>query len=287
MGWRLAILLGLLLPAPLAWLFHLTVAGAGAGEPRRARAAPMLSTEERRGLMSYERGCATGDDCEPPLGCFTNPRAMARYCTDSRCLTDSHCPEGFVCRMMKTEGDGPPVRLCALVGVRKEGEACARMPPSREFGCERELLCQGRCGRPCQLDAPANCPEGFFCRDGLEGPSCLPSCEGRSCPAGQRCVRFDEGISVCAEVHGQDCQQAPCPEGQRCFVHSPVARPGEVWMGCLVPCDAEGPACPEGLLCHSRFCRRACDPGVPDTCGPHYQCARHADTEPWTCRPEH
>jgi hypothetical protein len=289
MRWRtrLVVLLGFLLPVPLVWLFHAAVTGGAPQERPEARVAPMLSTEERRSLLSYQRDCRTSEDCEPPLGCFANPRVMATYCTDSRCLTDRHCPEGFFCQTMTTKGDGPLIRACALVGLRKEGEECLRMPPTPEAGCEQGLLCKGWCGRPCRLDEPASCPEGFFCREGREGASCLPSCEGRTCPEGQRCIQFDEGVSVCAQIHGEDCQRAPCPEGQRCLVHSPVTHPGEVWMWCLISCGEEGATCPEGLICHSSFCRQPCDPSVPGTCGPYYRCARYAETQPWTCRPDH
>jgi len=33
---------------------------------------PMLSPEQRRALLSYERDCRSDADCEPPLGCFRN-----------------------------------------------------------------------------------------------------------------------------------------------------------------------------------------------------------------------
>jgi hypothetical protein len=283
---RLAVLLCLLLPVPLVWLLHTAMDGGVLREPSGTRIAPMLSTEERRTLMSYERSCQKGEDCEAPLGCFINPRVMTRYCTDSRCLTDRHCPEGFVCRAMKTEDEEVLVRACALVGVRQEGEACKQMPATRESGCARGLLCQGWCGRPCRLDEPTSCPEGFFCREGPDGPSCLPTCEGRSCPEGQQCVRFDGGISKCAEIHGRDCQRIPCPGGQRCFVHSPSIRPGEVWMGCLAPCGEDAP-CAEGLICHMRYCRQPCDPGAQGTCASHYKCDRYSDSEPWTCGPDY
>jgi hypothetical protein len=289
MKWRtrLAVLLGLLLPVPLVWLLYTARDG---GVPRGAsetRTAPMLSLEERRSLMTYERSCRKSEECEPPLGCFINPRAMARYCTDSRCMTDRHCPEGFVCRSMKTEDEGVLVRACALVGVRVEGETCKQMPVTRESGCASGLLCQGWCGRPCQVAEPASCPEGFLCREGPDGPSCLPTCEGRSCPEGQQCVRFAGGISRCAEIHGRNCQQTSCPGGQQCFVHSPSIRPGEVWMWCVEPCGEGGPSCAEGFICHMRYCRQSCEPGVPGSCAPHYKCDRYSDSEPWTCGPDY
>lgn len=288
MRWRtpLAVVLSLFLLLPLAWVIHVAMSG-GVRPTPDAKVAPMLSTEERRSLMTYERPCGGSKDCESPLGCFFNTRARWMYCTDSRCMTDQQCSEDMACRTLKTVGGGLPIRHCTLVGVQKEGDSCFEMPSSRDEACERGLLCQERrCGRPCRLDEPESCPEGFFCREGLNGPSCLPTCEGRSCSVGQECVRLEEGVSVCAEVHGQNCQQTPCPGEQKCFVWNPPNHPNEVWMTCLIRCGEENtPPCPDGFVCKVNYCRRSCDPGTPDVCGPYYRCDRYK-TEPWTCRPD-
>jgi len=291
MRWRtlLAVLLGLLLLLPLAWAIHVVMLG-GLRPTPPAKVAPMLSPGERQSLMTYERPCGGSKECEPPLGCFFNTRSRWMYCTDSRCMTDQQCSEGMVCLTQKTQGGGPPIRYCTLVGLRKEGEPCGEMPPSIEYACQRGLVCQERrCGRPCMLDAPTNCPEGFFCREGLNGPSCLPTCEGRSCPEGQECVRLEAGVSVCAEVHGHDCQRTPCPGPgpQECFVRAPPTRPGEVWMTCLLSCDeASSSSCPEGFVCEMSYCRKSCDPAVPEACGPHYKCYRPSEKYAWACEPD-
>jgi len=289
MRWRMpaTLLVGLLLVLPLAWVLHVTLFK-GLRPTPEAKVVPMLSPQERQRLMTYERPCTGRKDCEPPLGCFFNTRSRWMYCTDSRCMTDQQCAEDMVCRTLKTQGGGPPIRQCTLVGVRKEGDPCVDMSSLRDAACERGLLCQHRrCGRPCRLDEAGSCPEGFFCRDGLNGPSCLPTCEGRACPEGQQCVRLDEGISVCTEVHGQDCQRTPCPGGHECFVQAPFNHPGEVWMTCLIPCGArDTPDCPEGFVCEMSYCRKSCDPTVPNACGPHYKCHRYSERYAWTCEPD-
>jgi hypothetical protein len=290
MRWRkfLAFLLGFLLVLPLVWAIHVAMFG-GLHLTPGAKVAPMLAPSERQGLMTYERACGGHRDCEPPLGCFFNTRSRWMYCTDSRCMTDQQCSEEMACLTQKTQGGGPPIRYCTLVGLRKEGEACAEMPPSQAYACQRGLFCQeGRCGRPCQLDSPESCPEGFFCREGLNGPSCLPTCEGRACPDGQECVRLEMGMSVCAEVHGQNCQRTPCsPGAHKCSVWDPPDHPSEVWMTCLIRCGEKNtPSCPEGFVCEMNYCRKSCDPAVPNACGPHYKCYRYSERYAWTCDPD-
>lgn len=288
MRWRipLAVLLGLLLVLPLAGLIHLAMFG-GLMSPPDTTVAPVLPPDERRKLMTYERACRGSEDCEPPLGCFFNIRILHKYCTDSRCNTDLDCNEGTFCMTFRTAEGGPRVRRCSREGQRKEGEPCIDLYDADKAGCTRDLLCQSRrCGRPCRVNEPTSCPEGFFCREGPNGASCVPTCEGRACPEGQQCVQFEEGVSVCAEVHGQNCQRTPCPGEQKCSVFDSFEHPSEVWMRCLIPCGKENSSpCPEGFICHYQYCRKSCDPSIPDACGPHYKCDRYK-TEPWTCKPD-
>ncbi|MFY0572541.1 hypothetical protein ACN28E_53165 [Archangium lansingense] len=289
MHWRhlLAALLGILLLLPLAWTLHTAMLG-GVRPTPQAKVVPMLSPGERQSLKTYERPCESRKDCEPPLACFFNPRSMWRYCTDSRCMTDQHCSEDMVCRTVETLKGARLLRQCTLVGVRREGEPCADMMTSREAACERGLLCQSEhCGRPCRVEEPGSCPEGFFCREGLDGPSCLPTCEGRACPEGQDCVRLEEGVSVCAQVHGHNCQRTPCPEGQKCSIRNTFSHPNEAWGTCLIRCgDEHTPPCPEGFVCEMKYCRKSCDPAVPNACGPHYKCHRYSEEYAWACEPD-
>ena len=290
MRWRtsLAILLCLLLVAPFAGLLYVSSRGGPRrnGEPGMI---PMLSPGERQGLLTYGRHCQRSNECEPPLGCLFNSRFMASYCTDSRCVTDQDCSDGFACRVMRARDGVSRVRICALVGVRNEGEPCLASSDTREHACGPGLFChqEGRCGRPCRLDKPDSCPEGFFCNESPEGPSCLPTCGGRTCPEGRQCVQTSRHASVCAVVHGPDCQQQqPCPEGQLCLVFDPPNRPGDVWMECVAFCGGDRSSCPEGFICHQLRCQKPCEPGVPGTCEPHQKCHRRSEEQPWLCEPD-
>jgi hypothetical protein len=293
-GWRtlLVSMSGLLMTLPLAWLLCVTMFGWDASVPHTQAKTPipMLSPEERRSLLTYGHHCKTDTDCEPPLRCFFSTHTMNRYCSDSRCVTDMQCKEGFTCRTQPLS-NGDSLRVCSLVGVRKEGEACQAHSPSNDYACEQGLLCHSRCGRPCKLEDPSSCPEGFFCHDGSgDGPSCLPTCEGRTCAEGQQCVILDrpalEGkhASICARVYGQDCQQNPCPQGQTCLLQVSPQPVDAVWLQCVSGCASDAP-CPEGTVCHRYMCHKSCTPEDPSSCEPGFVCHRKASQEPWRCVP--
>ncbi len=290
MRWRtlLPVLLGLVVPLPLAGLLYIAMTGQGAAlsPPRDKVLIPMLSFEERSRLRTYEQDCRTDSDCEPRLRCLYDMRTGRQSCTDSLCMMDQHCGDGFACRTLRADNGKDLVRACSLVGVRKQGELCDELPRIREAGCERGLICQGFCGLPCRMDAPSSCPEGFFCNEGDNGPSCLPTCEGRSCPVGQRCLPFfAEKASVCTTVHGQDCELNPCPQGSDCTRYAYPTHPGEAWMECLRECgDESAPPCPEGTVCHLFQCRKSCAPESDSTCGPGFSCGSRPGA-PWTCVP--
>lgn len=66
----------------------------------------------------------------------------------------------------------------------------------------------------------------------------------------------------------------------------PFNHPREVWGTCLIACgEASAPPCPEGFVCDTRYCRKACDPAEPNACGPYYKCYRYSEKYPWTCEP--
>ena len=239
MRWRFlaALLGGLLLPVPLLVL----ISGQWLGwfspsEHARGRVVPVLSEEQRRQLPTWHQPCRRSDDCDSPLACFYDRHVQGLYCTDSACVTNAQCDEGFTCGAVETWG-GEVLKRCALEGIRREGERCEPLSKRHARACSPGLRCNDWCGRPCEPEVSSNCPEGFFCppEGGPEGPSCLPTCEARGCPPGQACIRFRLGASVCAEVEGSNCQRLPCPRGQTCEARAPPEKPGTVKMRCLPP----------------------------------------------------
>ncbi len=287
MRWRslLAPLVGILLPIPL-------VLAVGAGQARltpqtgvqeNRPIAPMLSLDERRALLTHERPCQTSEDCDTSLGCLDLDWGHS-LCMASECETDLQCADGFACRALKSRGRGPWVRSCVVQGSAKEGEPCvSSFTFEQEAVCRPGLVCNGYCGRPCQLGAPESCPEGSLCLEGSAGPSCMPTCEGRSCPEGQECVRFKEGFSVCAHIWGDNCQRQTCPEGTTCNVSYLPGQPGEVQMECIQRCGDDHPPCPEGAVCERKKCRRPCERDNPHACGPKETCGYNPRTQKWLC----
>jgi hypothetical protein len=285
---RAALLCGLLLPAPLVWLLGLVLYEGGSPlvTTEGVTVVPMLTHEEHRERQTFEQPCQQDDDCEPPLVCFFNMRRVEHYCSDSTCMTDTQCPEGFACRAVR-HGEDTVVRTCSLLGKRLEGERCEAMPLTPEGGCARGLLCAGTCGRPCQPDESESCPEGLFCAPAPTGAVCRPTCESRGCPEGQECVRLSRGASACMVVHGTNCQRTPCADARECRTWAPASQAGHVWMSCVIPCSHLKPDCPEGLVCHRAQCRQPCAPGEPDACAHGQECTRAHEGEPWLCRTQH
>jgi len=289
LSWRalLAVLAGLLLPMPL-----ILVLASGLFPPpstqtiREKPVSPVLSYEERLRLQTYHRECLYKADCEPPLGCLLDIRHGWFYCADSQCESDGQCPEGFSCQPLQTREDGPLVRYCIPPGTQKEGGSCLSIPSEPDQGCEPGLLCgDGWCGRPCRLDQPSSCPEGFFCADTIPGPACLPTCEGRTCPEDLRCIRDDlSRASACVEVYGQDCQQTPCPEGRKCMALFGTSRAGHALLECYPQCGKDLPPCPEGFICERRSCRRPCDPDGSNVCDPGFSCQKRPTQQQWMCQ---
>lgn len=292
-NWRTCLLIfaGVLLALPLVLLVGgLLQPKVRPAPPIGSRVSPMLGAEERTQLMTYGRSCEQSSDCEPPLGCLYESRAWRSYCTDSRCTTDGECPRGHSCQALATEGAGPLVRFCVPLGVRQVGEKCVAVASNKENACAPGLLCGGRdgwCSKPCRPGAAAACPEGFFCADTTPQPVCLPTCETRGCPQGQACVRFDEGVSVCAHVYGPNCQQSPCPGGRECRVHPEPPHPGKVWMECVVPCGDNLPPCEAGWVCEGWHCLPGCDPKGPEVCAEGYYCGRRKESRPFSCQPDY
>ncbi len=281
----------LLLPLPLmVLLWAMLKPDIPAGGPASSPASPLLEPEQRMRLTTYHRRCRTSTECEPPLGCFFDARYKHAYCTDSQCMTDAQCPEDQACRGLATKENGPLVRMCIPVGQRQQGEACAPAPKDKSYACGDGLTCGGLnynwCGQPCRPGAQAQCPTGFFCADTVPAPLCLPSCEQRGCPDGQQCVRFEEGASVCAQVHGVNCQQSTCAEDRTCLALTSPPKPGEVWMECIERCGNGLPSCSPGKVCDVWQCLQGCDPQASDVCAEGYRCGQPGPERPFACRPD-
>jgi hypothetical protein len=264
MKWRavIAMVLGLLLPLPLLWVMGL-LPGNGlhpSSHQASANVVPRLSPGELSPLLTFGRSCQGDADCDAPLACLQGQPMVEPICVASVCATDLDCNEGFSCRAVQV-GERV-VRVCGALGTATEGKWCLKLPFLQRSACSPGLVCAAsRCGRRCQLQDPQGCPTGFACSDvDVEGPVCLPNCEGLSCPEGQRCVRLRKGGSQCARVHGRDCQHdESCPTPQVCDLSlGSIGREGEAWMKCVLPCDKQGPPCPDGMACFAKRCRQRC-----------------------------
>lgn len=272
------------MPVPLLWASSwLLLGGLRASETREAddRVVPVLAPDETRRLLTYGTACEKNEDCEAPLVCLRQFR-WKRVCVASTCVTDADCSQGFSCHPIAA--GNRVVRMCGAPGQAVEGTFCAELPRSRDMACAPDLVCTHmKCRRPCQLQAPRSCPEGYFCSAAdAKGSVCLPTCEGRSCPEGQRCVALEHGVSICARVHGLDCQLEPCPKQQVCDLSFGKSRE-DVWMKCALSCGKQGPSCPEGFLCGAGQCRQQCTSDTPGACGPMEKCAVFSDREPGVC----
>ena len=201
-------------------------------------------------------------------------------------MTDKQCPDGYSCQTYTAWNDKDLIKACTLAGVRKEGEPCAAFTRDLEEGCEHGLICHRRCGHPCEPGNPSTCPAGFFCEESRTGSACQPTCSGRTCPEGQRCISFGGNRSACAQVHGQDCQSTPCMTGQLCSVRDYPQAAHEVWMQCTQPCGMKGAGpCPAGTACNVFRCREACAPDGSSACEEGYKCKSLAG-RPAICTPD-
>ena len=246
--------------------------------------SPILAPDERRSLQTFEKKCQRREDCEPPLGCMPLEFGGEQYCLDSNCLTDLQCRDGFTCRTIRPVGGGLLLRRCVPAGKLQEGAPCITSSTDASLVCEQGLLCNGFCGRPCQ-EEDSSCPEGFSCRRGANGTSCLPACDGRTCSKGKHCIHFQAGVSACMTLRGENCQEAACLEGQQCKVRVAPGEEGQAFMECITPCSPGASACPEGQVCARGACRQPCSADAGHLCASHQRCAPDTPKGPWVCKP--
>jgi hypothetical protein len=285
-GWQkiLGLLVALLLAVPPVLLSIGSLPGSWFAEvPEPADMSPRLSWEERSRIATYDKSCRTDTDCDPPLGCFPGSIFSRQRCTDSECKTDADCAPDSVCRIFRTLGAGPRVRVCVKAGTRKEGEACSPIPTSERQACLPGLVCYGWCGRRCDPEDRSSCPQGFSCMAGLNGPACMPMCRGHTCPEGQQCIDFGH-LAFCSVIYGTDCRSQGCPPGQRCDMYNnPSRHYMQIWLECVTPCSQEGPPCPGSQSCVAGACRQACEWEHRGACGPERECKYLEDK--WVCAP--
>jgi len=269
-----------MLPAAVAIMLLLALGGGviwfGMPLLRAGGRQPALDTGQLRTLVTYKHRCRKQADCEAPLLCMDDARLGGWRCLASECESDLQCEPGFMCAPFHFPGS-PPIQLCVVQGVRKEGEHCANFPVHEEHGCQPGLICNsGFCGRPCRPDGPPSCPDGFTCHPGNNDPACLPSCLRSGCPPDKQCVRMSGELAVCAVVHGHDREQQPCSPGEVCRrVYSPQWRSQAVNMWCALPCGGkEDDRCPQGSVCLEGYCERTCSEGIPGSCNPGEHCTR-------------
>ncbi len=225
--------LGLLLGGFWEWMRPVP-----AHAPASMRFVPVQTAEQKRAVPTNLRSCGTSKDCDPPSVCLSYFSETGGACVVSDCMTDMQCPENHVCRARKVPDEAAWVRQCVLVGAQQEGHPCFVSGAEPGEACAPGLSCGGAryCGRPCQLDAPEGCPQGFVCRAGLDTPTCQPFCRGGDCPSGRACVGAGSDTASCMRVSGEDCQRAPCPAGQRCQVrYTPEPREWTAHMACVPP----------------------------------------------------
>lgn len=251
---------------------------------RPSGGAASLSRSQLWSLPTYHRHCFSAADCEPPLSCIPDSRAQGYRCLGTECQVDAQCAVGEACR--EVAGRGPNVRLCLVEGERKEGERCEDFPLWSREACKSGLVCNELfCGRPCRLEDPASCPEGYTClaNQTLES-SCVPTCLSRGCPDGGRCIRIENDFSICGTVdEEEDCEKHPCPPGQEC-ARAVVRHSDRVAMWCRYGCN-EKKACPSGLVCYYTTCRVPCGADA-GTCGSDEECVEYPDDRVALCTPK-
>jgi hypothetical protein len=257
--------------------------------PRGKNALPLLPANQARALASYGSPCLRPEDCEHPLGCLEIGGTGRGICLNTECATTSDCNPGEYCRTLQTMGNGLPLRGCdPAEGERTAGEPCdIGLTHAAEDRCASGLLCnRGWCGQPCRFEEATDCPEGFFCQQGLDGPSCVPTCEARGCPESFQCAREAGGISVCAHLRGNECPEGSCSEGSHCtFTNLSHVDAGlALRLECIAACGEGKPACPSSRTCVASRCLRTCDPQGPSTCYPEERCVYRVDLSVALCK---
>jgi hypothetical protein len=180
------------------------------------------------------------------------------------CHSNWDCPGSAVCKQLKL-ADGRLGRMCRVRGTGREGDFCRSPPRDSHESCIEALRCNyGFCGRPCDPFDPETCPTGTRCRDSGEGPSCVPSCRGVTCPADTECAWIDADFAICAESTGEHCDVHPCKPGMLCLArYRQIPQHPTVETRCVVACSETAP-CTAGQFCDDGECAMPCRLGGND-----------------------
>jgi len=150
--------------------------------------------------LSYCRNeCATSADCATGSSCVLDAAKLGacQLAAETRCVNQSDCPEGLVCRFTQCTNACTEDRDC-LGGARCEpspmGNACvdrSTQPCTLDSECDvsgvagqRERCIAGRCRQECFSDR--DCRNDFWCNDAING-TCWPP---------PRPARPDGGVGV-------------------------------------------------------------------------------------------
>ncbi len=232
--------------------------------------------------------CRMDSDCPAGQGCVANRETRRMECLSSDCEEDAHCFPGFACRAANRGDSGPIIRRCTPEGVRGEGETCDPGYISRGGACREGLRCVSAvCTVPCRRNDPTSCPDGYTCREGVDGPGCVPDCRQLGCPNGQRCKHIRDSNHQCLVSVVGTCPETPCAEGELCVKRLPRGR-GAFW--CARACNPIFPdSCPSGYVCGmasptTSACFRACDPHDVSSCDEGWTCGTVSeDMRLWGC----
>lgn len=195
--------------------------------------------------------CRCESDC-PPVTVDGRERTQAcvdGICALSPCGTTAPCPDGYTCQ-------GNIVRSWCAECLDPSVPAGFEEACVCNTDCEADLVCIGdACGiEGCELEAAADCPEGYECRAQLSGVTrCIAEsslCTGDgSGTIGQLCACNEdcsESAPVCLEaslsgINVGGCtvwpcrilSASPCPEGDG----------GELFSCCFIPGLVNEPSC--------------------------------------------
>lgn len=233
-------------------------------------------TAPRPGPTDIGQPCTT--DCEACVGAVSSDFESVDLCTAS-CASDSDCPTGFDCRLIReAQGGQPEQRYCA-VGSDNAGER------DDLFNCRVDGIGavvvegdngEGYCTSFCFTDGPGSCPHGFECGaancecTGGNGqfcweytcsptggggnfyPMCFPKpgygseclidddcAPGDYCRSGSCTVDDRAGCEICASC----TTDAQCGENERC-----LSLNGEDDRRCTRGCDTDAD-CPGSSTC--------------------------------------